>query len=31
LPQPAAVAPDLAALCLPGETRHGAIVRFQPG
>ena len=31
LPQPAAVAPQLAALCLPGETRHGAIVRFQPG
>ena len=29
LPQPAAVAPALAALCLPTEARHGEIIRFQ--
>jgi NAD(P)-dependent dehydrogenase (short-subunit alcohol dehydrogenase family) len=28
LPRPADVAPALAALCLPGETRHGELVRF---
>jgi NAD(P)-dependent dehydrogenase (short-subunit alcohol dehydrogenase family) len=28
LPRPADVAPMLAGLCLPGETRHGAIVSF---
>lgn len=29
LPQPAEVAPFIAALCLPGETRHGAVVRIE--
>ena len=29
LPQPAAVAPALVALCLPTEARHGEIIRFQ--
>src|ERR1700761_5745111 len=28
LPQPSAVAPGLAALCLPAEQRNGALVRF---
>ena len=28
LPTPEAVAPALAALCLPEERRHGEIVRF---
>jgi len=27
LPRPEDVAPDLVALCLPAETRHGALVR----
>jgi NAD(P)-dependent dehydrogenase (short-subunit alcohol dehydrogenase family) len=27
LPQPADIAPHLAALCLPAETRHGALIR----
>ena len=30
LAKPADVAPTLAALCMPGETRHGAVVRFSP-
>jgi len=30
LPRPADVAPAIAALCLPGETRHGAVVRRGP-
>ncbi len=30
LPQPADVAPTLAALCSPEETRHGQVVRFTP-
>jgi len=29
LPSPDAVAPALAALCLPGETRNGALIHFQ--
>ena len=29
LPAPEAIAPAMAALCLPGETRHGAIVTWQ--
>ena len=29
LARPGAVAPALAALCLPGETRHGELVRFE--
>jgi NAD(P)-dependent dehydrogenase (short-subunit alcohol dehydrogenase family) len=29
LAQPADVAPALAALCLPGETRHGAVIRLR--
>lgn len=29
LPRPADVAPDLAALCLPRETRHGMLVRSR--
>lgn len=29
LPHPARIAPALAALCLPEETRHGEIVRFE--
>ncbi|MBE9607473.1 SDR family NAD(P)-dependent oxidoreductase [Acetobacteraceae bacterium H6797] len=28
IPQPAEVAPAIAALCLPGETRHGEVVRL---
>jgi NAD(P)-dependent dehydrogenase (short-subunit alcohol dehydrogenase family) len=28
LPQPADVAPALAALCVPAETRHGELIRF---
>jgi NAD(P)-dependent dehydrogenase (short-subunit alcohol dehydrogenase family) len=28
LPQPEDVAPALAALCVPAETRHGELVRF---
>ncbi|MGG5811999.1 SDR family NAD(P)-dependent oxidoreductase [Falsiroseomonas sp. CW058] len=31
LPQPGDVAPGLAALCLPSETRHGARVEIAPG
>ncbi|RAI60830.1 SDR family NAD(P)-dependent oxidoreductase [Roseicella frigidaeris] len=27
LPQPADLAPEIAALCLPGETRNGAVIR----
>jgi NAD(P)-dependent dehydrogenase (short-subunit alcohol dehydrogenase family) len=30
LPKPFDVAPALAALCLPGEARHGALVRLEP-
>jgi NAD(P)-dependent dehydrogenase (short-subunit alcohol dehydrogenase family) len=30
LPKPAEVAPAIAALCLPAETRHGETVRLQP-
>ena len=30
LPQPADVAPALAALCLPTETRNGALIRANP-
>ena len=30
LPKPADVAPALAALCLPTETRHGEAIRFAP-
>lgn len=29
LPQPEALAPAIAALCLPGETRHGAVVTWE--
>jgi hypothetical protein len=29
LPEPEDVAPSLAALCLPGEQRHGALVRAR--
>jgi hypothetical protein len=28
LPRPADVAPALAAMCVPAETRHGELVRF---
>jgi len=30
LPVPAAVAPAIAALCLPGEARHGEVIRVSP-
>lgn len=30
LPQPADVAPAIAALCLPAETRHGAVIGVAP-
>jgi NAD(P)-dependent dehydrogenase (short-subunit alcohol dehydrogenase family) len=30
LRQPADVAPAIAALCLPGEARHGAVIRLAP-
>jgi NAD(P)-dependent dehydrogenase (short-subunit alcohol dehydrogenase family) len=30
LPEPASVAPGLAALCLPGERRQGELVQFAP-
>ncbi len=29
IPQPAAVAPGIAALCLPSETRHGARILLE--
>ena len=29
LAKPEHVAPGLAELCMPGETRHGAVVRFS--
>jgi NAD(P)-dependent dehydrogenase (short-subunit alcohol dehydrogenase family) len=30
MPKPEDVAPGIAALCLPGETRHGEMVRVSP-
>jgi NAD(P)-dependent dehydrogenase (short-subunit alcohol dehydrogenase family) len=30
MPRPADVAPAIAALCLPGETRHGEMIRVSP-
>jgi NAD(P)-dependent dehydrogenase (short-subunit alcohol dehydrogenase family) len=30
LPRPADIAPALATLCLPAESRHGQVVRFSP-
>lgn len=30
MPKPADVAPAIAALCLPGETRHGEMIRVSP-
>jgi NAD(P)-dependent dehydrogenase (short-subunit alcohol dehydrogenase family) len=30
MPKPADVAPGIAALCLPGETRHGEMIRVSP-